>query len=384
MPLCRIFPVMIQYSINRIPKSSTKSSGPMTNNVEINIDESSSNAIRLWLLIIIGLIFTMVLVGGATRLTNSGLSITEWKPIMGAIPPLSEQDWQSAFDKYKAIPEYKAENEGMSLNEFKLIFWWEWSHRFLGRVIGLVFFLPMLFFWISGKLNRSLKIKLSGLFILGGLQGGLGWYMVKSGLVDRVDVSQYRLAAHLGLAVFIMAATYWVYLSLQKPVGQSFSARLLRVKLWGTTLVVAIFFQILLGALVAGIHAGKSHNTWPLMDGKLLPDGLVSMSPWYLNFFENVLTVQFDHRILAYAIFFLCMMQIYLVTTRMGEGRHLRSIALLFLAIVGQIALGVWTLLAHVPFALGIYHQAGAIIVLMVAITHLHSLYYPRKQIQPE
>ncbi len=351
----------------------------MANNPGISISEKSEKSIRLWLLTIIGLIFAMVLVGGATRLTNSGLSITEWKPIMGAIPPLSESDWNIAFQKYKAIPEYKIENKGMSLSEFKLIFWWEWAHRFMGRFIGLAFFVPMLFFWFSGQLNRPLKFQLSGLFILGGLQGALGWYMVKSGLVDRVDVSQYRLTAHLGLAVLIMAAIYWVYLGLQKQVGKKIEARLLRVKLWGSILVAAIFCQILLGALVAGIHAGKAHNTWPLMEGRLIPEGLGVLSPWYLNFFENTLTVQFDHRVLAYGIFILAIVQVYLVATRMGEGRHLRSVAMLFLAIIGQIALGVWTLLSAVPFSLGIWHQALALIVLLISLTHLHSLYNPRK-----
>lgn len=353
----------------------------MANNTDISISDESARAIRIWLLVIIGLIFAMVMLGGATRLTNSGLSITEWKPILGAIPPLTDADWLDAFDKYKKIPEYKLENEGMSLSEFKYIYWWEWSHRFLGRFVGIVFFIPMLFFWIGGHLNRPLKFKLMVLFILGGLQGALGWYMVQSGLVKRVDVSQYRLAAHLGLAVFLIGAVYWVYLDLLKRLGQSITARLLRVKLWGTVLVAAIFSQILLGALVAGIHAGKSHNTWPLMDGKIIPDGLAAMSPWYLNFFENVLTVQFDHRMLGYLIFVLVIVQIYLVASRMGEGRHLSSIVLLFLAVVGQIVLGVWTLLTLVPLSLGLYHQAGAVIVLLISLTHLHSLYYPRKHV---
>ncbi len=340
--------------------------------------ENDNNLIGLWLLTICLLIFSMVIIGGATRLTNSGLSITEWKPIMGAIPPLTDQDWHVAFEKYKLIPEYKLENRGMSLNEFKYIFWWEWFHRFLGRFIGIVFLVPMLLFWVSGKFTLDLKLKCSALFILGGLQGALGWYMVKSGLVDRVDVSQYRLAAHLGLAIFIFAATYWVYLGL-KPITyhQEKLTRMGFVKFSGTVLVIGLFLQIVLGAFVAGLHAGLSHNTWPLMDGSIIPAGLFTMSPWYLNFFENVLTVQFNHRMLAYVLLIWTCYHLYLVANCMGEGRHLWSIALLLIGLLMQIALGIWTLLAIVPISLGLVHQAGALFVLLIAITHLHSLYYP-------
>ena len=322
----------------------------------------------------------MVLVGGATRLTDSGLSITEWKPILGAIPPLTDQAWQIAFEKYKQIPEYKLQNAGMSLSEFKFIFWWEWAHRFLGRFIGIAFFIPMMWFWFTGKLTGKLKIKLSFLFILGGLQGALGWYMVQSGLVDRVDVSQYRLAAHLGLAIFIFACTYWVYLGLEKTDGiRSVFSNLSIVQISGAGLIIAIFLQIILGAFVAGLHAGKAHNTWPLMDGQIIPDGLLSMSPFYLNFFENALTVQFDHRVLAYIITAWCILQIFWVAKYMGEGRHLRSAALLMLAVTAQVGLGIWTLLYQVPISLGLLHQAGALVVLLIGLTHLHSLFYPRK-----
>ena len=336
--------------------------------------------VATWLLFICFLIFVMVLVGGATRLTDSGLSITEWLPIMGAIPPLTEQDWAIAFNKYKQIPEYKLENQGMSLSEFKFIFWWEWSHRFMGRFIGVVFFIPMLWFWLTGRLNNQLKIKLLILFFLGGIQGALGWYMVQSGLVDRVDVSQYRLAAHLGLAVFIFAATYWVYLGLEKSRGiRSVFKNINTTKLSGTGLTILIFLQIVLGAFVAGLHAGRAHNTWPLMDGQIIPDGLLQMSPWYLNFFENSLTVQFDHRVLAYIILLWACVQTYMVAKNMGEGRHLHSISLLLLAIFAQISLGIWTLLEVVPLSLGLLHQGGALILLLISLTHLHSLYYPRK-----
>lgn len=337
--------------------------------------------VRIWLMTIITLVFAMVIVGGATRLTNSGLSITEWKPILGAIPPLGEQDWQEAFSKYKQIPEYKIENSGMSLSEFKFIYWWEWSHRFLGRFIGVVFFIPFLYFWLTGALKTtSLKLKLFALFILGGLQGGMGWYMVMSGLVDRTDVSQYRLAAHLGLAVFIMVCTYWVYMGLKSNPGQLMNrAKTGLATVTGAVLAVLVFLQILLGGLVAGIHAGKSHNTWPLMDGQFIPDGLGAMTPWYLNIFENAMTVQFDHRMLAYLIFFAAIFQVWLVATRMGEGRHLSSVVMLFLLILVQIGLGIWTLLAVVPLDLALIHQGGALFVMLMSTAHLYSLCHARE-----
>ena len=220
--------------------------------------------IQAWLLAVAGLVFAMVIVGGATRLTDSGLSITEWKPILGALPPLNQADWLEAFEKYKQIPEYQVINRGMELGEFKFIFWWEWSHRFLGRFIGLAFFVPMLAFWLTGRLESRLRAPLAGLFILGGLQGLMGWYMVMSGLAERVDVSQYRLAAHLTLAAFIFAGLIWVTLDIsQRRTG--------RVKFGPLALIVLIVLQIFAGALVAGLDAGLTYNTWPLMDGDFIP-----------------------------------------------------------------------------------------------------------------
>jgi len=264
-------------------------------------DDASHAALRLWLYAVAGLILAMVLVGGATRLTNSGLSITEWKPLLGTIPPLSAADWQDAFAKYQQIPEYQIINKGMSLADFKAIYWWEWAHRFLGRFIGAAFFVPFLIFWVRGAIPKGLMPKLAVIFLLGGAQGALGWYMVKSGLVDRTDVSQYRLAAHLGLAVLIYGATLWVAfgLSLRTPAAEPLPGRL---KAMAALFVGLVFLQIILGGFVAGTDAGLSHNTWPLMDGAIIPGGLGAMQPWYLNPFENVLTVQFDHRMLAYAI----------------------------------------------------------------------------------
>jgi len=251
-------------------------------------------ALRIWLGAIAALIVAMILVGGATRLTDSGLSITEWQPIMGAIPPLSDADWTHAFQAYQKIPEYTEIKRGMSLEEFKTIYWWEWAHRFLGRLIGAAFFVPFVVFWLAGYIPRTLLPRLAGLFVLGGLQGAVGWYMVKSGLVDRTDVSQYRLAAHFGVALLILGYTLWLVFGLgsERPTPGAEPAP--RGAAWIAGLVLAlIFLQLLAGALVAGLDAGMGFNTWPLINGAFVPSGLGEASPWYLNLFENPLTVQF-------------------------------------------------------------------------------------------
>src|SRR5687768_3332180 len=239
--------------------------------------------IRLWLLGVAMLIFVMVLVGGATRLTDSGLSITEWQPLLGAIPPLDDAQWREAFDKYKAIPEYQIVNRGMSLAEFKQIYWWEWAHRFLGRIIGLVLILPFLALWLMGRIDRNMAASLLVILALGALQGALGWYMVKSGLAERTDVSQYRLSAHLILASVIYTAIIWVALGLTFPRARYFSRGMGRPM----ALLALILLQIGMGGLVAGLDAGRSHNTFPLMDGRIVPDGLMVMTPWWRNIFEN-------------------------------------------------------------------------------------------------
>ncbi|MGH6873500.1 MAG: COX15/CtaA family protein, partial [Aestuariivirgaceae bacterium] len=254
--------------------------------------------IRLWLWSVAGLILAMVLIGGATRLTDSGLSITEWQPLMGVVPPLDEASWKEAFEKYKAIPEYRIVNSGMSLAEFKFIYWWEWTHRFLGRFIGLVVFLPLAFLWATRRLDARTVRSMVLLLILGGAQGALGWYMVKSGLAERTDVSQYRLAAHLALAAAIYATVVWIALG----IGTSFRRIDSREAGMALGLVLLILLQIALGGLVAGLDAGLSHNTFPLMDGKLVPDGLLVMTPRWRNLFENALTVQFLHRTMAYGV----------------------------------------------------------------------------------
>jgi len=325
-------------------------------------------ALRIWLGVIAALIVAMILVGGATRLTDSGLSITEWQPIIGAIPPLSDAHWQEAFDAYKKIPEYTEINRGMSLDAFKSIYWWEWTHRFLGRFIGLVFLLPFIGFWIAGYIPRALMPRLLGLFVLGGLQGALGWYMVKSGLVERTDVSQYRLAAHFGLAMLILGYTLWLLFGLGSAARKPRSVAASWVA--GVVLLL-VFLQLLAGALVAGIDGGLGFNTWPLIAGAFIPTGLGAVAPWYLNLFENPLTVQFDHRMLGYAVVVATVVQaLWLALKRGGQALAGSAATLAVLALL-QGTLGVWTLLLAVPIELGLAHQAGAIFVFAAALYHL-------------
>lgn len=326
-------------------------------------------ALRIWLYGVAALIFAMILVGGATRLTDSGLSITEWKPLLGAIPPLSDADWQDAFRKYQAIPEARLVNQGMTLAAFKVIYWWEWAHRFLGRFIGMAFLLPFLAFWAMGAIPKGWMGRLLGIFALGGLQGALGWYMVMSGLSgDRTDVSQYRLTAHLALAVLILGAILWTALGLARA-GESEAREGAGHTGLAALLLGAVFLQIMLGGLVAGTDAGLSHNTWPLMDGAIIPDGLGVMQPWWRNIFENVMTVQFNHRMMGYAIALLALAQMLLAMRAPGAIQF--SAGLLLAAVLAQIALGVFTLLGGTPIGLALAHQAGAIALFALALHHL-------------
>ncbi len=338
--------------------------------------------VRIWLFFICFMLLAMVMVGGITRLTDSGLSITEWQLVVGFIPPLNEADWQEAFRKYKEIPEFNLVNAWMSLEDFKTIYWWEWSHRFLGRMIGVVFLIPFVIFWLTGQISRALTPKLVMMFVLGGLQGALGWYMVKSGLVDRVDVSQYRLAAHLAMAFFIFAFVLWVALDLRKrpPEGDwvfPVSGGLIAA---GAVLVGLIFFQVILGAFVAGLKAGKAYNTWPLMDGDFIPDGLFVMSPWYKNFFENALTVQFDHRMMAYFVLAYVVIHMIIVVRQVLSGIVRYSAIAVTVALFIQAGLGIWALLEAVPLALGVAHQTMALIVFGMAVWHLNLLVAARGQ----
>ena len=331
-------------------------------------------AIRRWLLAVAALVLVMVAVGGATRLTGSGLSITEWKPLIGAIPPLTDADWVTAFGKYQQIPQYTKVNKGMSLPEFKTIFWWEWGHRLLGRIIGLAFALPLLWFALRRQLPRGLLPKLVGLLALGGLQAGIGWYMVSSGLVDRVDVSQYRLALHLGTAFAILGGLIWVAMGLRPRDLKAIHLQTVTSgQRRGAALVLALIsLQVGLGALVAGLKAGLTYNTWPLMDGRLIPNGLGTLSPWYLNLFENITAVQFNHRLVAYVVVGVVMAH-GLGLIRTADNEQLRwSAGLLIAAVVAQLVLGIWTLLAVVPVGLGVIHQTGAAILIGLAVRHLY------------
>ena len=331
---------------------------------------------QTWLWIVALLVLVMVGVGGATRLTGSGLSITEWRPIMGALPPLTDADWLEAFAKYKQIPQYQLVNKGMSLPEFKTIFWWEWGHRLLGRVIGFAFALPLAWFWWRGAISGRLGRQLLGLLALGALQGGMGWYMVMSGLTERTSVSQYRLAAHLGLAILIFGLVVWTALDIagrrRRTVRLDTITPGLRRMAW--VLVALVFAQILLGALVAGLKAGFTYNTWPLMDGKLVPSGLFTQAPWYANFFENITMVQFNHRLTAYVLLGVAAWHAICVQRVADDASVSVSAWTLLAAILVQAAVGIWTLLEVVPLSLGIAHQTGALIVFGIAVWHLHTI----------
>lgn len=317
-----------------------------------------------WWLVVIGvLVCAMILVGGATRLTDSGLSITEWKPVTGAIPPLTQEAWQEEFDLYRASPEYQLQNRGMSLAEFEFIYWWEWGHRFLGRLVGLVFFVPLVVFWLRGQIPARLKLPLLGLFLLGGLQGVIGWWMVASGLVDRVDVSQYRLAVHLSLAFVILGVTLWLALDARTGPPPRTAHRLLP---WAMAFWALVLVQIALGAFVAGLDAGRIFNTWPLMEGRLIPEGYLSGMPWIVAAFESLPAVQMHHRWTGYLVL-ACVIALAAVLRRTGIPALRKSAHGLVMLTVAQIALGIATLLAGAPLWLSLLHQAGAIFLFAMA-----------------
>jgi cytochrome c oxidase assembly protein subunit 15 len=345
----------------------------MTQSIVLNAgaarsEQPASKQVAIWLLACCALVFAMVMVGGITRLTHSGLSMVEWQPIVGTIPPLDQAQWQDVFEKYQRTPEYQKVNHGMSLDEFKGIFWWEYFHRLLGRAIGIVFFLPLLYFIIRSRIDRPLAWRLLVIFVLGGLQGALGWYMVKSGLVDDPRVSQYRLTAHLGMAFLIYAAMLWTALGLLSSQRAPTDPRRRRLGRYAIALSVLIFVMALSGGLVAGIHAGRAYNTFPLMNGHLVPPEYFMLQPWYENFFSNMAAVQFDHRLIAWLLFFA--IPLFWMRTRGLSLRPRARLAcnLLPVALGVQIALGISTLLLVVPLPLAAAHQAGALVLFSVAI----------------
>ena len=329
-------------------------------------------AVRVWLLVVAAAIFLTLVVGGATRLTESGLSITEWKPVTGVLPPLSQDHWQAEFDKYKAIPQYREINRGMSLDEFKIIYAWEWSHRFLARTTGAVFLLPFLFFLWRGWIPRELKWRLWTIFAGGGALGAVGWWMVSSGVTGNlVSVSQYRLGFHLTLACVIYAAVLWTAQGLIPRPAQDAAPARLRIGAFG--IVVATLLQVYVGALVAGLDAGLVYNTWPLIDGAFIPEAarLWFETPAWRNLFENTLTVQFEHRMLAYALWLAAVVHANDAWRANGEVRGAFILAGLMTA---QAVLGVVTLLHQAPIPLALAHQMLAVLVLTVAVLHAERL----------
>lgn len=325
--------------------------------------------ITLWLLAVAALVVATLLVGGATRLTESGLSIVEWKPVTGTLPPLSQDAWQAEFDKYKTIPQYRELNRGMSLDQFKTIYWWEWGHRVLGRLIGAVFLLPFLYFLWRGWIEQRLRTRLWIIFGLGAAQGAVGWWMVSSGLSERVSVSQYRLAFHLTLACVIYAAIIWTLQRLWTPKNADAMSR---QRATAIAIVVMVLGQIYLGALVAGLDAGLTFNTWPLIDGAFIPasDRLWFETPWWRNLFENTLTVQFNHRMMAYLLAIVAIVHAFDVL-RSVDRRDAMAGALTLAALIGiQAALGILTLVQQAPIVLALAHQAMAVLVLTIAVLH--------------
>jgi cytochrome c oxidase assembly protein subunit 15 len=379
-------------------------------------------AIAWWLLFCCGMIFLMIVIGGVTRLTLSGLSITEWQLVTGTLSPLSEASWAVEFDKYKQIPQYRQVNAAMTLAEFKSIYWWEYVHRLWGRLIGFAYALPLIYFLVRRLVPRPLALPLAGIFLLGGAQGALGWYMVQSGLAERVSVSQYRLVAHLVLALAIYAATLWIALGIlsqartrlpsppfrgerEGPVAKRWEGEVgvgqrsgiphltpahsappwpkgggEGVKIasgWrraAEAIIALVALTIVAGGFVAGLQAGLTYNTFPLMDGSLVPAGYTQMQPFVLNWFENVAAVQFNHRLLATTTA-AAVILLWLAGQRVGLARPARlALHALLAAVALQFALGVATLLLVVPVALGAAHQAGAVALLTAALVFRHQL----------
>lgn len=347
----------------------------------VRLPADARGPVAWWLFVCCALVFAMVVVGGVTRLTHSGLSITEWDPIIGAVPPLDAADWQNAFTRYQATPEYRDVNRGMTLDEFKGIYWWEYFHRLLGRAIGAVFLVPYLAFLLARRIPRGYALPLAGIFVLGALQGALGWFMVKSGLVADPRVSQFRLTAHLGMAFVILAAMLWTGLSLRyrdRSLRRDRGADILpappRARMLARVLIALVFAQVLLGGLVAGTRAGFAYNTFPLMDGAVVPDGIMMLSPRWKNFFWNVATVQFDHRLLAWLLAVLVPGAWWWLRGFPLSRRARSSAAALVVATAIQIGLGIATLVLVVPLPLAALHQAGAVVVFMLALNLAHAL----------
>lgn len=339
--------------------------------------------IRIWLMMLFALLVLMIAVGGLTRLTDSGLSITEWAPVTGSIPPLSEAAWMSEFEKYRQIPEYQLQNKGMALSEFKTIYWWEWGHRQLGRVIGLVWAVGFVWFLIRRQIPAGWTSRLLGLGALGGLQGAIGWWMVSSGLSGTMlDVASYRLATHLGLAFVILGLIGWYILKMGRSEADLLQARrnsdatLARAAAWVTGLA---YVQILMGALVAGLDAGRTYTDWPRMGGDWFPTLAFEMTPIWHNFFENEALVQFNHRILGYLLFAFAML-VWVRARRCANLRTKRAFDWMAVFMLGQLVLGIGTVLYAAPWHLAIVHQFGAVVLITTILRARFLSLYPITQ----
>jgi cytochrome c oxidase assembly protein subunit 15 len=343
----------------------------------------SRQAIAVWLAVLFALVVAMIVVGGLTRLTGSGLSITEWRPVTGALPPMDAAAWEAEFEKYRATPQYELANQGMSLHEFQVIYWWEWGHRQLGRVVGLVWGLGFMWFWLRRALPPGWAPRLLAVGALGGLQGAIGWWMVASGLTGVMTrVASYRLAVHLGLAFAILGLIAWYVLRLRRSEAELLQARRQRNEAmlrWGTVLVAVAFAQIILGALVAGIDAGRSYSDWPLMGGEVFPTGAMELTPVWTNFLENPGLVQFNHRLLGYVL-----VALGVIAWLRARSSALGDIRRAFMGVAHvlalQLALGVVTVLLGVPWQLAILHQLMAVVVFVMVIRARFAALYPRPQ----
>ena len=362
-----------------IPPMATLANRPvaLSTGAQKGVAARANRHVASWLLVCCALVFALVVVGGVTRLTHSGLSITEWQPIVGTLPPVSDADWDSAFSKYRLTPEYIQVNKGMSLSEFQRIFWWEYVHRLLGRLVGFVFLVPFLWFLWRRQIPPGHGARLAVIFALGAAQGALGWYMVKSGLVDDPRVSQFRLTAHLGLAFLIFAAMFWTALSLlsSKRVDRgSAGTGVGATRFWAAAVAVLVFMQVLSGGMVAGIRAGFAYNTFPLMNGSLVPPEILALEPAWKNFFYNMATVQFDHRLLAWMVA-LAVPLLWWKVTRDARQPHAARVGanLLLGMLVVQVTLGILTLVHVVPVPLAALHQAGALLLFASALNLAHA-----------
>ena len=341
-----------------------------------------ARSVAAWLFACCALVFAMVVVGGVTRLTHSGLSIVEWQPIIGTLPPLTDAAWQEAFAKDQQTPEFRLVNHAMDVHAFKGIFWWEYFHRLLGRAIGVVFLVPLAWFALCRRISRELAKKLGAIFVLGGLQGAMGWYMVQSGLVDDPRVSHFRLTAHLGLALAIFAAMFWMALSIVRQgaggrgaVSGAAERAGARLRHAGACIAALVFLMALTGGLVAGIRAGFAYNTFPSMNGHVVPPEIMMLDPWYLNPLYNMATVQFDHRALAWLLAFAVPVFCVAVLRSRAVSRAAKTGAVLVVAVLAaQIALGIATLLLRVPVPLAALHQAGAVLLFAAALNVAHAL----------